>query len=250
MGQLRRGPVLRLRPRVGRLVQRLPHLGPVASVTVLGAIVGVAVASATVWGIDMRLATSMLGQVEARAVDQLQLGVLDQLSAADFQPPHTPAKAAELAARLDPLVVRLRRADSGVIRVNLVAADGTIVYSDAPPVRGTWMPPGQRRELATALGGSIGASEHSSLSTQENADLRERDGEAFEVYVPVRLGGRVAGAYEIYVESGELRATLLAVWLLLAVSMGVLFIGLARWREDSRRWRQPRPWWWGRSRHA
>jgi hypothetical protein len=198
-------------------------------VTVLGAIVGVAVASATVWGIEMRLAKALLGQVEARAVDQLQLGVLDQLSAADFQPPHTPAKAADLAARLDPLVLRLQQADSGVIRVNLVAADGTIVYSDAPPVRGTWMPPGQRRELATALGGAIGATEHSSLSTQENADLKERYGEAFEVYVPVRLGGRVAGAYEIYVEFGELRATLLAVWLLLAGSVGVLFHVLGRW---------------------
>ena len=92
---------------MGRLVQRLPHLGPVAGVTVLGAIVGVAVASATVWVIDMRLAKALLGQVEARAVDQLQLGILGQLSAADFQPPHTPAKAADLAARLDPLVLRL-----------------------------------------------------------------------------------------------------------------------------------------------
>jgi hypothetical protein len=82
-------------------------------VTVLGAIVAVAVASATVWVIDRSLAKAMLGEVEARAVDQLQLGALDQLSAGDFQPPHTPAKAAELAARLDPLVLRLRRADSG-----------------------------------------------------------------------------------------------------------------------------------------
>ena len=139
----------------------------------------------------------------------------------------------------------------GIEKHRLVAADGTIVYSDAPHVRGTWMPPGQRRELATALGGSIGASEHSSLSTQENADLRERYGEAFEVYVPVRLGGRVAGAYEVYVESGEMRVTLMAVWLILAASVGVLFQVLGRWAvarqaprpgaQGPRRSRRPRP---------
>ena len=210
-------------------VRRLAHLGLVARVTVLGAIVGVALASAAVWVIEMPLAAFMLGEVEARAVDQLQLSILGQLSAADFQPPHTPAKAADLAERLDPLVMRLRRAGSGVIRVNLLAADGTIVYSDTPHVRGKWLPPGEKHELATALGGSLGASEHSSLSTEENADLKARYREAFEVYVPVRLDGRVAGAYEIYVESGEIRAALMAVWLILAVSVGVLFHVLGRW---------------------
>ena len=94
---------------------------------------------------------------------------------------------------------------SGILRINLVARDGTVLYSDLTAVRGRLVSPTDKVELRTALDGSIGADEEQ-LAGEENADLHASYGAALEVYVPVRLGGEVVGAYEIYQELGPLLA--------------------------------------------
>src|SRR5438105_7376472 len=104
--------------------------GLVVCVTVVSLAVAVLLAGAAVRLIETRVTQLMLTQITARAVDQLELGILQRVDAADFLPPHSPAKTAALSARMEPLIARLREEQSGVIRVNIVAADGTIIYSD------------------------------------------------------------------------------------------------------------------------
>lgn len=197
--------------------------------TLVGTVVGVGLASATVWVIEFLVTEFTVDAVRARAVDQVQLGVLSGMREEDFRPPHTAAGLAALGARLDPAVASLRQAGSGVIRVNVVDGDGTIIYSDTPTVRGQWLAPADKSELAAALGGSIGSTQHSSLSTVENADLKEPYGQAVEVYVPVQLNGHVVGAYEIYVAWGGIGGVLAAVWLVLVITVASLCVVLARW---------------------
>jgi DNA-binding CsgD family transcriptional regulator len=197
--------------------------------TLLGLLASLALANVLVWLLQADLTELMLTQVTARAVDQLEFGIIGRVDPADFRPPYAPAKLADLSARLEPLVAHLRTQGSGVIRVNIVAADGTIIYSDRPGASGKAIPSGDKPELAMALTGSVGSSGQSSLSTTENSDLKESYGDAFEVYVPVVLEGRIVGAYEIYQDRGAVRSLLTTMWVALAVGLSIVFHLLARW---------------------
>jgi DNA-binding CsgD family transcriptional regulator len=155
----------------------------------------------------------MLDQAASRAADEVQLGLVDRVTPADFAPPFTPERLDELASRLDPVLGRVRNGSSPILRVNLVARDGTVLYSDLTAIRGRLVSPTDKVELRTALAGSVGADEEQ-LAGEENADLHASYGAALEVYVPVRLGvgGDVVGAYEIYEELGPLQAVRVALW--------------------------------------
>jgi DNA-binding CsgD family transcriptional regulator len=203
--------------------------GWVARLTLLGLVASLAFASVLVWLVRAEFTDILLSQLTARAADQLELGILGRVAPADFVPPYAPAKLADLDARLEPVMARLRTDRSGVIRVNVVAADGTIIYSDRPSTRGKAIPPGEKPELAAALLGSVGASGQSFLTTEENADLKPSYGDAFEVYVPVVLEGRIVGAYEIYQDRRGVRSLLTMMWVVLVVWLTVSLHLLARW---------------------
>ena len=169
-------------------------------VTVLG------VRAADGWFVQL-----LLDQVASRAADEVQLGLIDRVAPSDFAPPFTPERLDNLSSRLDPVLSRLRNDESGILRVNIVARDGTILYSDLTSIRGRMVSPTDKAELRTALDGSVGADEEQ-LTGEENADLHATYGAALEVYVPVRLAGDVVAAYEIYQELGPLRVVRVALW--------------------------------------
>jgi DNA-binding CsgD family transcriptional regulator len=122
---------------------------------------------------------------------------------------------------------RVRRDGSGIIRVNLVAADGTIIYSDRPAIRGQVVVAADDTLLASALSGRV-ASARDSLTGTENVDLKPQYAKAIEVYVPVVLDGRVVGAYEVYHDLGISTAVEVAVWVFVAVAIVVLAHAVAR----------------------
>src|SRR5262249_20115311 len=144
-----------------------------------------------------------------RAVDQVRLGILDHVGPADFQPPFTPERLQSLADRLDPQLDGLIRVHSGLIRLNLFAPDGTVIYSDLESKRGkvARLSP----LLAGALAGQVGSG-ISALNGDENAELKARYDRAFEVYVPFTEGGTVIGAYEIYADTAPVRPVRELVW--------------------------------------
>lgn len=172
---------------------------------------------ALAWFADGFFVRLLLDRAAARAADEVQLGLLDRITAADFitvgefATPLSTEHLDDLALRLDPVVARLRANGSGILRVNLIGRDGRIVYSDLAAIRGRMIPLGDRPELETALSGGIGTDE-TALGGEENADLRAGYTRALEVYVPVLLDGQVAGAYEIYEDIGQLRSARALVW--------------------------------------
>lgn len=186
-----------------------PTLMVIRPSVALGLVIGL-LTVALGWTTDGLLLKLLLEQAAVRAADEVQLGLLDRVTPADFAYPADDQLDA-LAARLDPVVARLRGDGSGILRINLISDDGRIVYSDRPSLRGRLIPLTDRPELGTALSGGIGADE-TSLGGEENADLAREYSRALEVYVPVVLDGQIAGAYEIYEEIGQLRTARLFVW--------------------------------------
>jgi DNA-binding CsgD family transcriptional regulator len=191
----------------------------------LSVLLTVIVATAVAWFIDRRVTEVMLAELVARASDQVELGVLPRVAPADFEPPYTLAKLDALDARLDSILDRARESGSGVIRVNLYARDGTVLYSDLASLRGQVVSPLADPLLAAALAGSAGAG-ITSLTRQEDADLGPRYGTAMEAYVPCILDGRVAGAYELYTEPGPLWPMRWAIWASLGVGFTLVLCGI------------------------
>lgn len=198
------------------------RLGRVAYLVLTCAALGAVFVGASAWFIETRVTDLMLDRVTARAVDQVQLGVLQRVRAADFGLPHTPEKIAALAERLDPLLARAQGTDSGILRVTLVALDGTVVYSDLPSLRGQVESPVADPLLMDALGGRVRAG-ISSLSRPANADLKPLYGEAFATYVPITVDDQVLGAYELYQNLGPMQPLRS---LLRSLLWGTLMVGL------------------------
>jgi DNA-binding CsgD family transcriptional regulator len=187
--------------------------------------------------VDRRVTELVSLQLVARATDQVQFGVLPRVVAADFEPPYTPARLDELSGRLNGLVDRARQADSGVIRVNLFARDGTVLFSDVASLRGQVVSPLADERLAAALSGVPGA-EISSLGGTENADLEPRYHSAIEAYVPCIIDDRVVGAFEFYGTVDLLHPIESSLWAGTAISFALFagcMLGLLARRDRSRR---------------
>ena len=152
-----------------------------------------------------------LDQASARASDEVRVGLVGRVTAGDFAPPFTASRLDQIAERLDPVLAGLRTSDSGILRINLIARDGTVVYSDQREVRGILVESDANGQFDAALNGSVGAVQ-SRLSSVENSDLRLTHDSALEVYVPVWMDGRIVGAYEIYEDPGLLRALDPLIW--------------------------------------
>jgi hypothetical protein len=95
------------------------------------------VAAGLAWYIEVRLTDVLLVNAAARAADQVaHLGLTGSLTPDDFAAVHTPERLASIASRLDPLLPRMREDGSGILRVQLFARDGTLLYSDLLDKRG------------------------------------------------------------------------------------------------------------------
>jgi DNA-binding CsgD family transcriptional regulator len=139
-------------------------------------------------------------------VDQVHLGVVSSATPFDLEAPHTADKAEDLRLRLQPLLSRIAERESGIIGLNIIATDGTVVYSDTPGAQGLVIPPGEQQLLAGALAGRVKAA-RSELTGPEHAQRRAQYPSAIEVYVPIVFDGAVHGAYEIYEDGTFLEAT-------------------------------------------
>jgi signal transduction histidine kinase len=91
-------------------------------------------------------------------------------------------------------LIRQRVLPHDVAQVKLWNPGGRVIYSNFPELVGKKF--GVSHGLEEALGGHI-ESHITHLETAEHAELRNL-GEALEVYVPLRLDGRIVGALEIY----------------------------------------------------
>jgi diguanylate cyclase (GGDEF)-like protein len=117
---------------------------------------------------------------------------------------------------------------AGVARIKLWNAHGRIVYSDDRRLIGRRFPISD--ELGEALHGEV-ASEVSHLTKAENVAERH-DGQLLEVYVPMRVDGKVGGAFEIYVPYepvlASIRSDLAKLGLALALGLLLLWTTLFR----------------------
>ena len=135
-----------------RCLDRLRHLGLVARFSMVGLTVGVLVAGTMAWFIETRLTDLLLTNIAARASDQVErLGLTGYITADDFAPPYTPERLASIAARLDPVYADLHDEQSGVIRLQMFAPDGTILYSDVTSMRGDMVDLTAEDHLVAAL---------------------------------------------------------------------------------------------------
>lgn len=184
-------------------------------------------ASTVAWFIERRVTELVLANLLARAADQVELGVVPRLQFSDFEPPYTKTKLNSIDARLDSMLDRARESGSHVIRIDLFARDGTVLYSDLASLQGHVVSPLADPLLAAALAGSPSA-EVSSLTRPEDADLKLRYGTALEAYVPCMLQGRVAGAYEVYMEPKPLEPIGWAIWTSIGLGFALVVTVTAR----------------------
>jgi signal transduction histidine kinase len=187
---------------------RIADIDSFARLSIIIIVIGVLAASAIAWLIDDRVTDLMLAEVRARAVDQVDLTIAGQVSVADFEQPFTRGKLDAIAARLDPVVSHLR--PDGIIRFNLIAPDGTIVYSDRAGLRGAKMSEADP-VLRAALAGSA-TQAVSSLSGAQDAHLTSHDHTAAEVVVPIVIDGRIVGVYQIYEDLSQVRPARSLIW--------------------------------------
>ena len=189
-----------------------------------GVTAGLLAAGALSLLLEVRLTDLLLTQAAARAVDQAELGVVQQVAAADLAPPFDTAKLARVDAALGPLLRRVRQPGSGIVRVNVFGRDGTVLDSDEASLRGQKIDADDMPLLGAALHGAT-AAEQSPLHGPENVDLRSRFSDALEVYVPLEQDGQVIGAYELYLDHSGARPLRPLGWILVVaglVSLGCL----------------------------
>src|SRR5688572_15684098 len=154
----------------------------------------------------------VLRQTAARAIDQVELGAQGRFDPRDLAAPHTFDKTFRLALQLAPLEAQINRKGSGLLRLHVIAPDGTIVYSDDMTALNMVVRPEESPPLRSALAGEA-TEAVSDLSAPRVARLREQghDG-ALTVNVPFRIDGKVVGAYELYHDLQPVRAIRPRVW--------------------------------------
>ena len=194
--------------------------------SIVGLTVGLLVAGVLAWFIEAQLTDILLSAVAARAADQVDhLGLTGYVTAEDFAVPHSPERLASIATRLDPIFAEMRDDGSGVIRLQMFALDGTVLYADLPSKRGETFDFTTDDHFLAALQGHI-ENEVSNLDGPENRELQDAFHQALEVYVPVDIGGQVVGVYETYQDLGPARAVRPLVWGATLGGFALLFVAL------------------------
>ena len=197
-------------------------------------VLGLAATLGFAWLLDARVTELALSQGTTRAMDHVELGILRRVTAADFEPPYTPDKLDNLGTRLDPLLRRSRERHAGIVRVNLFARDGTILYSDRASLRGQAVSPLADAALGSALSG-VSSTKLDDLSSLEDADLKVWYSEAIESYVPFVVDGQIVGAYDVYQDLAPYQPLRLMARGLMAVLLSIA-AGLASILVLRRRW--------------
>jgi diguanylate cyclase (GGDEF)-like protein len=211
---------------VARSFNRIGQMPLVARFSLVGLVVGAVVAGTMMWFIETQLTNLVLNNIAARASDQVEhLRLTGYITAADFVAPYTPERVASIAARLDPMYADMVNSRSGVIRLQMFAPDGTVLYSNVSSLRGETVDLDDEENLVAALQGRV-EQEVSDLDGPENSELHALYGQALEVYIPVDLDGRIAGAYEIYQDLGPVHAVRPVVWGATLGGFALLFIAL------------------------
>jgi DNA-binding CsgD family transcriptional regulator len=172
------------------------RIQPIGRWSLTGMLIASILALANSWFLDTEVTRLLLAQSRARAMDHVRLGILSHVNAEDFIAPHTRARLADIQARLNPVLAGLSANGAGTVDVDLVAADGTIIYSEIPDVAGLHAPPEEQWLLEGALAGRIttmleSVPQHPGVQGEGDYDR------VLEVYVPVSMDGLVVGAYEL-----------------------------------------------------
>ena len=208
------------------MLVRLRALSLLWHFALVGAIVGVLVGAGIAWYIERELTEVALRQTAARAADQVELGAQGRFDPRDLEAPHTFDKTFRLALQLAPLEAQVHRKGSGLLRVHVLASDGTIVYSDDLTALNMVVRPEDSPRLRAALAGEAGAAV-SDLSSARAARLREQGHRgALAVNVPFRVDGRVVGAYELYHDLEPVQAIRPLVWGAVTGGFVLLFLAL------------------------
>jgi diguanylate cyclase (GGDEF)-like protein len=152
-----------------------------------------------------------LGHTEYVARSVLPAG----LRRSDFA---APAAGARLR-RLDRFAHR-RLLDAGVLRIKLYDPSGLVVYSDDHRLIGTRTP--EADEIHEVYDGATVA-DVSSLGAEGGGGPDPR---VLESYVPVALGGRPAGVFEIYGDYAPIAREANTIFLPLAAGIALLLLGL------------------------
>jgi len=203
---------LGLRGRRTELSHRVPSLAETAAAALIAALIAVGIVAT----VERYLTGVLLNQVTARALDHVEVGVVPHVTALDFEPPYTTDKLNDIDSRVDVILARALEDGSGILRLNLYASDGTILYSDLASLRGQAVSPLSDALMRGALSGSSGAA-LVSLGGRTTADLVAGHDSALEACVPLILNGQVVGVYALYEDPAPIYALRPPVWGLAAM---------------------------------
>ena len=167
--------------------------------------------------LDSSIRSRALASARDSAVLTARAVVAPHVSRAELQQGLTPKQLSDLDRE-----VGRGLTSAGITRIKLWNLDGRVVYSDDRALVARRFPTSV--ELRDALKGEV-ASEISHLTKAENVAERS-DGQLLEVYVPLRIDGSVAGAFEMYLPYHPVLASIRhdLVKLGLALALGLLLL--------------------------
>ncbi|MFN8632398.1 MAG: GGDEF domain-containing protein [Chloroflexota bacterium] len=174
------------------------------------------------WTTEGYVQDRMVRSLAAQAVGQLEGRVLADVSAVDL----APDASTEPSQLVDRLRVHLDQARAsgapGLIRVNVYAPDGTVLFSDQPERIGRKVLPSRVPRLSGALAGTLNT-RLLALSSSDDADLTGRYTDVLAVYSPLQRDGQIVAAAELYADPTPIRLARLATWF---AAIGPVTVGL------------------------
>jgi PAS domain S-box-containing protein len=190
--------------------------------TLTGLSLTVAIGVVLGFALGRQLEASALHQEAENAADQVATVLGPLLQPDDFAAPLSPERYTALDE-----VIRERILRQHIVQIKLWDRARTIVYSEDAASVGEQHP--ENDELAEALNGQI-ATEINDRPKAENDGESWAAARLMEVYLPVRLNGRIVGAYELYHDLSAVEPVIAEtqrfLWLNLALAFGVLYLAL------------------------
>jgi signal transduction histidine kinase len=211
----------------GRLGQRLGRLWRPGSLltrfTVTGLLLTVMIGLVLGTLVGRQLEKAALAHEAERTAQTVGSEIDPFLQPEDFSAVPSPERAQAIDRH-----IRERVRDRHIVKIKIWNPDGTVVYSTDRSVIGRRF--AIEDELAEALRGEI-AMDITTLSKDENRAESRRYARLMEIYVPIRRGdGRVAGAYEVYLDVQTLTPMIAAtqrfLWIGLALGLSGLYVAL------------------------
>ena len=197
----------------------LNRLDRVVVLTAVGVLVGVALGGGLASFVSDRLLYVVAEQASATAADDLALGIASQVTAADFTLAGSTARRDDLRSRLTPILHQIHANGAEVIDVQLVARDGTLVYSDQSSEVGSPLPEAERTLLASAVTGR----QAWLMSAPQDANLAALYSRVLFVAVPVERDDSILGAYIVQQRVSALDSVGLLVWASVATMFALTF---------------------------